>query len=276
MKLPRRLTGIRAVTLDFGNTLVPVDRAALRRVVEQTAGEVSTALGLGDRSQFLAVWGQERDRQFREEVPRFREVDLEQRAIRVLARLRGFEPAADEAWDDALAVQRSTPQEIDAVVGTYSDAFVATMHPPPQSGRLIEGLAGRGFQVAILSNWPLASTIDRVAEAAGWLPSLHGIFVSQRIGTIKPHPAIFDHVASALGRRPDEILHVGDDWAADIVGGISAGWHVAYLRDRQLDTPLPTSAREASVVADLELDDLADLPSRLADPLPLHSPGGGT
>jgi FMN phosphatase YigB (HAD superfamily) len=274
--VPGPLLGIRAVTLDFGNTLVPVDRAGLRLVVEQTAGQVTSALGLGDATAFLAIWGQERDRQFREEVPRFREVDLDQRAVRVLARLRGFEPDHDQPWDDVLAAQRSTREEVDVVVGNYSDAFVSTMHPPPLSRRLIEDLAGRGFQVAILSNWLLASTIDRVAEAAGWLPSLSGIFVSQRIGTIKPHPAIFGHAATALGRRPSEILHVGDDWAADVVGAAAAGWRVAYLRNRQLDTPLPTSPREEGAVADLELDDLADLPSQLADPPPLHSPGGGT
>lgn len=273
---PRRLVGIRAVTLDFGNTLVPVERAALRAVVERTAGQVAAALGFGGTTEFLAVWGKERDRQFREEVPRFREVDLSQRAVRVLARLRGFGPATDETWDDALAAQRSTREEINFVVGAYGDAFVATVHAPAASGRLIEDLAGRGFEVAILSNWPLASTIDRVAEAAGWMPSLSGIFVSQRIGTIKPHPAIFAHVATTLGRRPSELLHVGDDWAADVVGATSAGWHAAYLRNRRLDTPLPTSRREEGVEADLELDDLADLPAQLGDPPPLHSPHGGT
>ena len=270
------LSGIRAVTLDFGNTLVPVRREALRAVVNTTAVAVSDALGLPGADSFLAIWRDERERQFREEVPRFREVDLGQRAMRVLARLRGFEQKADEPWDDPGAAERSKPPEIDLIIRTYSDAFVATVEAPPQSRRVLEQLATHGFQVAILSNWPLASTIDRVAEAAGWLPHLSGVFVSQRIGTIKPHRAIFAHVETSLGRRPGEILHVGDDWAADIVGANGAGWRTAYLRDRQLDTSLPTSVRGAGIEPDLELDDLADLPGRLADPPPLHSPDGGT
>ena len=268
------LEGIRAITLDFGNTLVPVPRVALRAVVSETATRMTAALRLPSADAFLAAWGEERDRQFRDEVPRFREVDMAQRAARVLARLRGLEPG-DGPWNDALAAERSTADEVALVVGTYSDAFVRAVQPPVESGRLIDELAKRGFQVAILSNWPLASTIDRVAEAAGWLPSLTGIYVSQRIGTIKPHPDIFAHVEAGLGRRPGEILHVGDDWAADVVGAATAGWRVAYIRNRQLDTPLPTSARDDGFTPDLELDDLDELPDQLADPPPVHSPDGG-
>jgi FMN phosphatase YigB (HAD superfamily) len=62
------------------------------------------------------------------------------------------------------------------------------------------------------------------------------------------------------------ILHVGDDWAADVVGGARVGWRTAYLRDRQGDTPLPTSepgdgaATDERVEADLVIDELQELP----------------
>ncbi len=264
-----KLAGIHAVTLDFGNTLVPVDRAALRAVVERTAVQVSAALGLGEPASFLTAWAEERDRQFREEVPRFREVELPQRARRVLARLRGMAPPGlTVPWDDRAAAAHSSAADVSRIVDAYSDAFIACVPVPAASGRVIAGLAARGFRVAILSNWPLAATIDRFAETAGWCADLAGIFVSERIGTIKPHPAIFAHTAGSLNIKPANILHVGDDWAADIVGAIGAGWRVAYLRDQQANTPLPTSARAADVSPDLELDALADLGARLEDPTP--------
>jgi HAD superfamily hydrolase (TIGR01509 family) len=263
------LSGIRAITFDFGNTLVKVSREALGRITQQTAAEVSTALGLGDPAVFRATWAEERERQFREEVPEFREVDLHQRGIRVLARLRGMPPPPPhERWDDAAAAAVAGPGEIDAIVQTYSRAFVATIPAIDGAGDVLAGLAGRGFQIAILSNWPLAETVDRYVAAAGWDRHLAGVFVSQRIGTIKPHPAIFDFAAEALGRAPTELLHVGDDWAADVFGARAAGWRVAYLLDHQADTPLPTSARTDGVVPDLELDHLADIATRVADPTP--------
>jgi HAD superfamily hydrolase (TIGR01509 family) len=264
---PRPLRGIRAITFDFGNTLVPVGREGLEDVTRRTAAEASAALGLESPAAFRAAWGEERDRQFREELPAFREVDLHQRAVRILARFRGMAPPSRGArWDDDAAARLADPAEVEAIVTAYSRAFVELIPPADGAGQILTGLAGRGFQVAILSNWPLAATIDRYAAAAGWDRLLAGIFVSQRVGTIKPHPAIFAHAAAALGRAPGEMLHVGDDWAADVVGARDAGWHVAYLVGHQADTALPTSARGDGVVPDLELERLADLPGRLADP----------
>lgn len=251
---------LRAITFDFGNTLVAVDRAALHAVVEATAAAVVVRLGPFDVDQFMAIWAEERQRQFREEVPRFREVDLAERFVRVLARLRGMAPPSPgDLWDQATASQFSGPAEIDWAVETYSRAFVEVLPPAPAVGLLLERLA-RQYRLAILSNWPLAVTIDRYVEAAGWAPHLAAVVVSQRVGTIKPHRAIFAAAAAALGDPPSAmILHVGDDWAADVVGAAQAGWRTAYLDARPADSPLPSSRRDGSVVPDLELAELADL-----------------
>jgi FMN phosphatase YigB (HAD superfamily) len=254
------LASIRAITFDFGNTLVPVDRAGLHRVVVATGEAVIERLGPFGLDAFLATWAEERARQFREEVPRFREVDLGERFVRVLARLRGMPPpAADERWDQPAAARRSEPDEIDWSVEVYSRAFVRVMPPDPSVERTLASLAQHA-SLAILSNWPLAATIDRYAEAAGWGPHLRAIVVSQRVGTIKPDPAIFGETRRLLGDPdPQRILHVGDDWAADIVGAVRAGWRAAYVRSRPGDSPLPSSERDGSVAADLEIDAVAEL-----------------
>ena len=254
------LDGITAVTFDFGNTLVPVTRSGLHSVVERTADGVAAADPRVDRAEFLRVWAEERERQFREEVPRFREVDLAERLVRVYARIRGLAPPpAEVPWDQESAAAWSDPPEIEAAVATYSRAFVDQLPPAPGVDLLLSRLA-RDRSLAILSNWPLAATIDRYAEAHGWIPSLSAIVVSQRVGTIKPHPAIFEAARSALG-SPDRtsILHVGDDWAADVVGAIDAGWRAAWVRDRPVDSPLPSSQPEAGVRPDIELNAVAEI-----------------
>jgi len=255
---------IRAITLDFGNTLVPVPDGALREVVGETARAIATRLGPFGEDEVNRAWSEERARQFREEVPLGREVDLVQRLGRILARLRGMPPpAADVPWDDAAAGLLSDAAERDWAVDVYSRAFVARLPPAPAAGAVLGALAPR-YALAVLSNWPLATTIDRYVEAAGWSPYLRAVVVSQRVGTIKPHPAIFAAARDALGQpEPGEILHVGDDWAADVVGAKRAGWQAAYLRDRPSDSPLPGSDRDTTVVADIELDALRDLEAAL-------------
>jgi FMN phosphatase YigB (HAD superfamily) len=257
------VTTIRAITLDFGNTLVPVPDGALRAVVEETSVAIAT-LGSFDAAAVHAAWTEERARQFREEVPLFREVDLDQRLARILARLRGMPvPTPDERWDDVAALGLSDPGERAAAVEVYSRGFVARLPPTPVASGLIARLSAR-YDLAILSNWPLAATIDRYVEAAGWGRHLRAVVVSQRVGTIKPHPAIFAAARAALGDPgADAILHVGDDWAADVVGAKGAGWRAAYLRDRPTDSPLPGSERDDLVSADLELDRLGDLEDAL-------------
>ena len=258
-----RFPDLRAITFDFGNTLVPVGGRALQGVVEQMIGTVAAQLEGIEPGPFGTAWAEERDRQFAEDVPLGREVDLDRRVIRVLARLRGTRPPARNAtWDDSLAATRSTPAEIAIAVDAYSRAFVELIPVPTDVGPLLARLAQR-FSLAILSNWPLAATIDAYADAAGWRPSLQAIVVSQRVGTIKPNPRIFRVAEEALGSTGPDILHVGDDWAADIVGAKRAGWRAAYLRDRQQGSPLPSSRPDGSVVADLEIDSLGELEAAL-------------
>ncbi len=256
---------IEAITLDFGNTLVPVSAAGLRGVVVETADAMAGRLGPFEAAEVLRAWAEERERQFREEVPQFREVDLAQRISRILARLRGMAPPSSrERWDDEAAAALCDPTEVAWAVEVYSRGFVAALPPAPEASALLERLARR-YRLAILSNWPLAATIDRYVEAAGWTPHLAAVVVSQRVGTVKPHPAIFAAARTALGDpAPAAILHVGDDWAADIVGAKRVGWRAAWLASRPADLPLPGSDRDGAVTPDLELATLADLEPGLA------------
>lgn len=257
------MTTLEAVTLDFGNTLVPVDRAGLEAVVDATARHVVERCGLPDRDAFLGAWAEERERQFREEVPALREVDLAQRVARVLARLRGMRPPdGTERWDDEAAAALSNPGEVEAAVEAYSAAFVDGMPVPATVEPLLARLGRRGLRLAVLSNWPLAATIDRYCDAAGWTPHLEAIIVSQRVGVVKPHPAIFEAARAALGSpSPAAILHVGDDWSADVVGAQAAGWRTAHVGGRPDDSPLPGSEADGTIYADFELRSLAELES---------------
>lgn len=259
-----RLEEVGYITFDFGNTLVPVDRAALRRVVDLTGEWAIRHLEPVSIETFHGVWAEERERQFREEIPRFREADLAIRFGRVIARLRGMAaPPFDVEWDDAAAAGRSDPGEIAAAVEVYSRAFVEAIPPPPDVGPLLARLAA-DRRLGILSNWPFAATIDRYVEAAGWAEHLAAVVVSQRVGSIKPHPSIFAAAQVALGAStPAACLHVGDDWAADVVGAIRAGWRAAHVHGRPADSPLPSSDADGSVEADLELASLADLEAAL-------------
>ncbi len=163
---------------------------------------VAERFGPFDPAAFEAAWAAERERQFAEEVPRMREVDLGRRTVRVLARMRGMAaPDPVTPWDDAAASGYSTPDEVEFALEAYSAAFVATIPPPGEVGPLLGRLAA-DHVLGICSNWPLAATIDRYVEAAGWSRHLSAVVVSQRVGTIKPDARIFRAAEAALGMPP--------------------------------------------------------------------------
>jgi putative hydrolase of the HAD superfamily len=192
-----------------------------------------------------------------------REVDLAQRVVRVLARMRGMEaPSRGTRWDDAAAARLSDRDEVEAALDDYNRAFVDTIRAPADVGPLLERMASR-FTLGICSNWPLAATIDRFVEHAGWQPHLRAVVVSQRVGAIKPDPRMFRAAETALGTPAAAILHIGDDWAADIIGAKRAGWLAAHLLGRPTDSPLPGSEPDRDVEADLVLDRLTDLETAL-------------
>jgi FMN phosphatase YigB (HAD superfamily) len=271
------MSALRAISFDFGNTLCAVSDEALRTVTLDAAERIAARSGPFALEDFVSAWREEARRQFALNMPLGRENDLGERLVRVLARLRGMAPPAPPpsppalgegaakrdtspvaAWDDGAAARLSGPGEVEAGVRDYGEAFVASMPVDERVGPLLSRLFGR-YRLAILSNWPLAWAIDSIAERAGWTPYLGTIVVSQRVGWIKPDRRMFEATADALDVPMAELLHVGDDWAADIVGAKRAGARAAYLDARPAASPLPSSAPDGSVKADLVLHDLADI-----------------
>ena len=257
------MDGVHAITFDFGNTLVPFPAAPMASVVDLTAETAAGLVGCSP-AEFVAVWGEERRRQFAEDVPEGREADMDVRVARVLARLRGRPaPPPGERWDDSAAGSCCEPHEIESILDRYAAAFVGTTPVPPDIGPMLERLS-RDRPLAILSNWPLALSVDRFLEAAGWRRHLAAVVVSQRVGAIKPWPAIFEAAAAELGLESGPgMLHVGDDLGADVVGAHGVCWRAAWVRVKPEDSPLPVAPPAPDVAPDLTIDSVLELENAL-------------
>lgn len=258
------IEGVEAITLDFGNTLVPFTAGPLANVVRLTA-ETAAALVGCPVQEFVEAWNEERLRQFAEDVPEGREADLDVRVRRILARLRGRPaPPPGVRWDDAAVLASSDSREVDAILGPYADAFVANIAVPPAIGPMLERLS-RTHRLGVISNWPLAVSIDRFLDNAGWTKHLATVVVSQRVGVIKPHPEIFEAAARELSvASGPSILHVGDDLGADVLGAHNVGWRAAWVRLKPEDSPLPVAPPAPNAKPDITIDSILDLEAALS------------
>ena len=92
----------------------------------------------------------------------------------------------------------------------------------PEVPCVLEQLQPR-FQLAVVSNFD--GRLRFILGHLGISKFFADIFISSEIGADKPDPEIFRHALKLIDRKPNEVLHVGDDperdWEAASAAGLS-------------------------------------------------------
>ena len=92
-------------------------------------------------------------------------------------------------------------------------------------------LARCGYLLGIASNFD--GRLRTICQGHAPLDECRHIFVSSEVGFPKPESRFYQGVEERLGLRPEQILLIGDDEAADVTGPIVAGWQAIWLRRDQ-------------------------------------------
>lgn len=87
------------------------------------------------------------------------------------------------------------------------------------------------LKLGIISNWD--TPLHAMVEELGLAPYFDVVVAShdQRVRSAKPDAAIFEYALNAVDVSPEEAVHVGDSFEADIIGAHTAGIR-AILLDR--------------------------------------------
>jgi putative hydrolase of the HAD superfamily len=159
---------------------------------------------------------------------RFREAWKRQEAIDAaaippFATSRGREAAR---WRGIVADVFGAAAADEQIFADLWEAFArpAAWRPVAAGRRLIEEARREGREVALASNFD--ERLFRLAASVPPLTLADHVFASSDLGWRKPAPEFFRAVEARLGRRPDELLLVGDDPELDLAAGRRAGWHV--------------------------------------------------
>jgi putative hydrolase of the HAD superfamily len=105
-------------------------------------------------------------------------------------------------------------------------------------------------RVAVVSN--SEGMLERLFDDLGILPSFDLVVDSGVVGIEKPDPGIFRIALDRLGVPPGRALHVGDNFATDVLGARAAGIRVAlidpfdHLAGRHVDVPRVPGATEVA------------------------------
>lgn len=111
----------------------------------------------------------------------------------------------------------------------------------------------------LVAHGPLLALSNGNAELgptglASWFA---GSVSARAVGVAKPDARIFAAACAALDCRPDEVMHIGDDWQADVCGARAAGLHSAWIR--RGEAPVDAEGAPPADGHHLELPDLLAL-----------------
>lgn len=135
-------------------------------------------------------------------------------------------------FEDYLAEARTSDEAISLLADLHSELNGITAFDDVSA--YLHALKWRGYTVAVCSNLAQAYG-GKVREL---VPDVDHHFLSYEIGLVKPDPAIYAHVSTALGIEPRECLFVGDSDRADVKGPAKAGMKSMKIERHRFAAPI--------------------------------------
>ena len=113
----------------------------------------------------------------------------------------------------------------------------------------VAGRLAQGYALYIVTNGIYETQMRRI-EVSGLGGLVRGIFVSEKLGHLKPAKAFFDCIFPQIPEGgPDESLIVGDSLTSDMQGGVNAGIDTCWFNPggRENDVPVPVTFQIGSL-----------------------------
>ena len=132
-----------------------------------------------------------------------------------------------------LAVSAVLSQLTPLAVGYLTDHVLAGQNRlVPGAVDLLDYLTGKGYPLYILSNG-FSEVQSRKLHSGGIDRYFKRLILSDEIGITKPDRRLFDYALQVVGADAVDTLIVGDNYDADILGAMHAGWRAIYFnRDK--------------------------------------------
>lgn len=198
---------IKAIAFDFGNTLCPWNEQQYWAIMRDVLSQVCAIAPGHDCDSAYEVYQRVRAEECARSLPQTRENDIAAMYTRTVLSLRGTPPDAGE---------------LRAIFDTQVKSFAGVCTAPDGLSELLARLSER-YRLAVLSNYPVGDCIRESLRKMGIDRYFDAVVVSGDLGIIKPGRRIFEHLLSEVMLNPAQVLFVGDDWIADIVGACTSG-----------------------------------------------------
>jgi HAD superfamily hydrolase (TIGR01509 family) len=231
--------GVELLCLDAGNTVVFLDHARAAAICADAGGAsfATTAEALR-RAEGEAKYAHE---QGTLEDFAWSRADL--------APARGWAQMVGTTLVFAGLARERVAATLDVLWTHHCKRNLWSVVPPGLAAGLAEARSA-GVPIAVVSN--SEGTLASLFDDLGLLPCFDFVIDSGVVGVEKPDPRIFAMALDRFGVPAERALHLGDNFATDVLGARAAGIPVAlvdpfhHLAGRHADVPRVPGAREVA------------------------------
>jgi putative hydrolase of the HAD superfamily len=128
---------------------------------------------------------------------------------------------------------------VEAAVSAYFEPFIKSCRLIPDTYEMLASLQGR-YRTALVSNFTHPPAVEEILARVGIAHFFGETLISGQFGFRKPHPVVFAELQRRLCVDAAEIVFVGDELQADVIGAHKAGMRTVLMTYRQvLERPSP-------------------------------------
>ena len=137
---------------------------------------------------------------------------------------------------------------LEKFVFSHMEGLCGAMVYPGHHTKVLLYLKEKGYRLSVVSNFDHAPTARELLRKFGIADFFEHIVISEEVGWRKPHRKIFEFALASLGESPSDVIFIGDDPEADIMGSSDCGIDSVWVKRREQ----PIQAKPKFIIKDLE------------------------
>lgn len=121
----------------------------------------------------------------------------------------------------------------DRFVRSHMESLCGAVVYPEHHTEVFSYLREKGYRLSLVSNFDHAPTVRELLGKLGIADFFENVVISEEVGWRKPHRKIFEFALANLDESPSDVVFIGDDPEADIMGSSDCGIDSVWVKRRE-------------------------------------------
>ncbi len=121
----------------------------------------------------------------------------------------------------------------DKFVRSHMESLCGAVVYPEHHTEVLSYLIEKGYRLSLVSNFDHAPTVRELLGKFGIADFFENVVISEEVGWRKPHRKIFELALANLNENPQNVIFIGDNPEADIIGASQFGIDSVWVKRKE-------------------------------------------